>query len=276
MAHDTIQKTSRVYGFLWNKSTDQTPKQEWHFSQMQAVIPRKIVTGALGIEIGSGCGYDTTLMAKQDPKTTIFSLDLSEGIYKTKQFTAHLGNVFAVQGSALQIPAREKKFDFAYSFGVLHHTPDPVRGLREIFRVLKPGAYAYLYLYEDHSDNPVKKWALGFVTLLRRFTVRFSTRNLLILSYVFSPLIVVLFSWPARLLSLVPLTRPIARKIPFNFGTHPWSVAADLYDRFSAPIEFRYSRKQMFDMLAACGFSDITITKIPDKAGLVGWGRKDA
>lgn len=38
-------------------------------------------------------------------------------------------------------------FDFVASYGVLHHTPDPIGGLKEHFRILKPGGKLWLYLY---------------------------------------------------------------------------------------------------------------------------------
>ena len=38
-------------------------------------------------------------------------------------------------------------FDFVASYGVLHHTPDPIGGLREHFRIVRPGGVLWLYLY---------------------------------------------------------------------------------------------------------------------------------
>lgn len=43
-----------------------------------------------------------------------------------------------VQCSALNLPFRSNAFDLAIAFGVLHHLPDPVRGLRESFDKLRP------------------------------------------------------------------------------------------------------------------------------------------
>lgn len=38
-------------------------------------------------------------------------------------------------------------FDFVASHGVLHHTPHPDRGIKEHFRITKPGGQYWLYLY---------------------------------------------------------------------------------------------------------------------------------
>jgi ubiquinone/menaquinone biosynthesis C-methylase UbiE len=42
-------------------------------------------------------------------------------------------------------------FDYVYSHGVLHHTPDTVRCISEAFRVLKPGGQFILSLYRKYS-----------------------------------------------------------------------------------------------------------------------------
>jgi ubiquinone/menaquinone biosynthesis C-methylase UbiE len=40
-----------------------------------------------------------------------------------------------------------ESFDFVASHGVLHHTPHPDRGIKEHFRITKPGGQLWLYLY---------------------------------------------------------------------------------------------------------------------------------
>jgi hypothetical protein len=47
----------------------------------------------------------------------------------------------------MDIPFEDNEFDIVWCNGVLHHTSDPDRGLREIARVLKPGGHLWLYLY---------------------------------------------------------------------------------------------------------------------------------
>ncbi len=271
---DTLNETKNTYSLLWQQSDSAVPRR-WHFNAMQDVIPEPIVRGKIGIEVGSGCGYDTYIMARNNPSVKIFSMDMSDGIYKTKKLTSSLGNVCPVRCSALNIPVKERVFDFAYSFGVLHHTPDPKKALSEIARVLKKDSPAFLYLYEDHLENPIKFAALKIVSAIRAITVRMPPKALYILSCMMSPVVFLIFTVPAKILGKFKATKGIAEHMPFNFGTGPFSLRGDLYDRFGAPIEYRFSRKGMDALFAECGFSNIHITRLHDTAGWVSWGYKN-
>lgn len=47
---------------------------------------------------------------------------------------------FIVQGDAENLPIRESVFQHAFSITVIQNLPDPVRGLRELKRVSRPGS----------------------------------------------------------------------------------------------------------------------------------------
>ena len=49
-----------------------------------------------------------------------------------------------VVGSATDIPLGDASFDTVVSTEVLEHVPDPLKALREMYRVLKPGGYLIL------------------------------------------------------------------------------------------------------------------------------------
>ncbi|MFH1508144.1 MAG: class I SAM-dependent methyltransferase [Candidatus Omnitrophota bacterium] len=271
---DEIKKTGEVYSFLWKKVRNGSAPKTYHFAEIQELVLEPIVRGKIGIDVGTGCGYDTYYMAKNNPGVRIVGLDLSEGIHTAKRISAGLQNAFFLQGSVLELPLKDNVFDFAYSFGVLHHTPDPSRGLREIARVIKTGAPVFIYLYEDHSQNPIKHEIIRAVSFVRRITTNIHPFFLYFLSFLFSPLAVIFFSYPSWIMRRFRATARIADKMPFNFGTHPFSVAGDLYDRFSAPIEYRFSKSGMRELFAQIGFTDIKIGRLKSKAGWVAWGFK--
>ena len=66
---------------------------------------------------------------------------------------------------------------------------------------------------------------------------------------------------PHRLLRRIPSLRPFANTLPFRHGTGPFSMTGDLYDRFSAPVEFRYSRSGTEAFVARAGLALRAIAK---------------
>ena len=271
---DSLKDTKRTYGFLWIKNKDIPPIDKWHFHVMQEVIDEPIVRGTIGIDVGSGRGYDTYCMAKNNPLVNIVSMDLSDGVHRVKRLTSELENVNIVKCSLANAPIKDDIFDFAYSFGVLHHIVDPNKGLLEIARLLKRNSPIFLYLYEDHSGSMIKKLAVKVVAKIRKVTVKMPPRVIYVLSCICSPAIFIIFSLPSIILKRFKSTQSFASKIPFNFGISFLSLRGDLYDRFSTPIEYRFSQSGVYDLLANCGFWKIKTTKLKDSAGWVVWGYK--
>jgi len=266
--------TREKYSLLWSKYNNKKPLKKYHFDNMQEVIPDKIVRGAVGLDLGCGCGWDVFIMAKKNPLTRIIGIDISDGIDVACGLNENLANVSLIKGSATQIPLRDKICDFVYSFGVLHHIPNYRKGLLEIGRVLKDNSPCFLYLYENHSDNSIKYIGIKITQLIRKITIRITPKVLYILCFLASPLFVGLFSYPAKFFKRFRFTYGLYEKMPFNFGTGFLSLTGDLYDRLSVPLEHRFDRKGLFNMFKECGFNDINITRLKNTAGWVVWGYK--
>lgn len=271
---NVLSETVALYSHIWNRIAPPASEDPVHIDGVEEALGEPVVQGTTGLDAGSGCGSDTFAMASRYPSVEIISVDISEGVYATRRATEGLPNVHVVRGSVLELPLKSDICDFAYSFGVLHHTPNPLKGLQEIARALKARGCVSLYLYEDHSDNPWKAIPLKAVAMLRALTVKLDTHVLSGLCYLLSPLAVLFFSVPARILQQFEKTKILADKMPFNFGTSLFSVHADLLDRFGAPIEVRYSRQGVIDLLRQGGLTDVQTTKLDATAGWVARGVK--
>src|SRR6185437_16422584 len=112
-------------------------------------IPLSVFEGKRCVDAGCGGGRATILMAEAGASEVV-ALDLSETNVETTRMRAEqrgLTNVTAQQASLLEVPFEDESFDVVWSNGVLHHTGDTDRSLKEIARLLKPGGWMWLYLY---------------------------------------------------------------------------------------------------------------------------------
>lgn len=131
-------KTIRSYSYLWSRKIKQDRRgSTTHFEAIQSVLDSPIVRDGIEVEVGSGPGHDMEYMAKRYPGSRFVALDFNLSIFDVKERLKPSRNVSAVRASALDLPFRDGQIDFVYSFGVLHHTVDPMKGISEIYRVLK-------------------------------------------------------------------------------------------------------------------------------------------
>jgi ubiquinone/menaquinone biosynthesis C-methylase UbiE len=61
-------------------------------------------------------------------------------------------------GDAENLPFPADSFDLGYSFGVLHHSPDTVKAIEELVRVIRPGGELKMMLYNRRSIYAVNQW----------------------------------------------------------------------------------------------------------------------
>lgn len=64
------------------------------------------------------------------------------------------------QADAENLPYENDSFDLVYSWGVIHHSPDTFKCLKEIIRVAKPGGIIKLMIYNRHSLFAFYRWLI--------------------------------------------------------------------------------------------------------------------
>ncbi len=82
-----------------------------------------------------------------------YAIDLSPtSIAQTKKrFSFYQLKGDIEQADSRALPFEDNYFDYVYSWGVLHHSPNIITSLKEIYRVLKPGGKTGIMLYSRQS-----------------------------------------------------------------------------------------------------------------------------
>jgi SAM-dependent methyltransferase len=176
------------------------------------------------------------------------------------------GNVLAcqfVQSAAGELPIRDCSLDFGYCLGVLHHTPDPLVGLTDAVRSLKPGAPILVYLYYALDNRPPWFRSLWRVSdALRRRVSRWPFR----LRYIISQLIAAVVYLPlARLAALMERTGRDVDGFPLSAYRHRgfYLMRNDALDRFGTRLERRFTRPEVAELLGAAGLERVTVEGPP-------------
>lgn len=110
------------------------------------------------LEIGVGMGADFLRWVRAGAEAT--GVDLTErAVELTRRRLADEGLTAEVRvADAESLPFPDGQFDIVYSWGVLHHTPDPARALAEAQRVLAPGGQLKVMLYHRRSWVALAAW----------------------------------------------------------------------------------------------------------------------
>jgi SAM-dependent methyltransferase len=123
---------------------------EWH---IPLLVPFADTKGRKVLEIGCGNGADGVMFALAGADYTGVDLT-SAAVAATRLHFEILGlkGRFQIENAEC-LSFADESFEFVYSHGVLHHTPNPSNAFSEIYRVLRPGGRAILMLYHKHSFN---------------------------------------------------------------------------------------------------------------------------
>lgn len=95
-------------------------------------------------DIGCGAGFFLDELVRRGvSKDRLLGVDLAPSNVRQVQERGYQ----AVCGNILELEQSTDSFNFTLCAGVIHHTPEPLRALRELARITKPGGHIYLAVY---------------------------------------------------------------------------------------------------------------------------------
>ncbi len=112
------------------------------------------------VEVGFGAGTDFIQWLRAGA--------VASGVDLTEEALRNLTHRIEIYGlpspevikvaDAEKLPFDSDRFDLGYSWGVLHHTPDTEKSIRELVRVIRPGGEMKIMLYNRNSLCSFHHW----------------------------------------------------------------------------------------------------------------------
>jgi SAM-dependent methyltransferase len=253
-------ETARSFGYEWQNFSEILPDYitnfKWYFEHVNPDFFKDKVV----LDAGCGTGRHTFHMAGSARQ--VVAMDLSQAIEVAARNNRDKENAHFIQADIYHPPFPPDSFDFIYSLGVLHHLPDPEKGFRSLLRFLRKGGAVNIYLYWNlEGEAAWRRALLNVVTKARRVTTRMPHTLLKKVSWGLAAGFEVAFVTPARILERFQLTRKLADRVPLgHYRKYSFRVLyTDQFDRFSAPIENRYSRAEVAAWFERAGLKDVVI-----------------
>ncbi len=256
-------KTVQSFGKEWTRfdqaevsSTELNMIFEDYFS----IFPWEILSEhAEGFDMGCGSGRWAQFMASR--VGYLNCIDPSEAILIAKRNLNDFENISFFKSSVDDVELAEESQDFGYSLGVFHHVPDTQAAIKSCVKLLKPGAPLLLYLYYRFDNRPwwfEGVWKISDV--LRKLIFRLPDKA----KYLVTDLIALFIYWPiSRLIKLISILGLSVENIPLSYYKDKsfYTMRTDSRDRFGTPLEKRFLRGEIEQMMIEAGLSQINFSE---------------
>lgn len=240
------------FGFEWTLhastqlDTSRSDESERTFRAKTGFTPEEL-RGKTVLDVGCGMGRFSDVASRWG--ANVVAIDLSRAVESAQRNIGGRPNVTIAQANVFALPFREQSFDYIFSIGVLHHTPDTKAAFDRLPNLLRPGGKIAIWLYEKHR----LKW--GFSDFYRLFTPKLPKRFLHAVSYLAVPLY---YAYKIPVLGLA-----IHWVLPA--GDHPkarWRVL-DTFDWYSPTYQWKHTYPEVRGWFNDRGLVDVSELDVP-------------
>ncbi len=150
----------------YNYVQDLNEHSKWFFKLLDQYIPNNSKIA----DVGCGTGQFSCFLGAKG--RDVYAFDFSEeSIDKAKQLKnkLKLDNVKFEKKDLFELNIPDNSFDYTFCLGVLHHTPEPYRGYKNLVRITKHKGYIVIV-----TINPFGRLYLKFRRLILKYLIKSS------------------------------------------------------------------------------------------------------
>jgi len=208
------------------------------------------------LDVGCGSGRWTKFISSK--VKFVEAIDPSSAVIQAAKMNDKVNNVRVTQASVENIPFGDNSFDFVFSLGVLHHIPDTQSAMNACVRKLKPGGYFLVYLYYNLDNRGfLFRFLFQLANGLRSFISKMPAKLKAVVCDIIATLIY--FPFAKFALAIKKIAPKSYAKIPLSYYHDKsfYVMRNDSLDRFGTPLEQRFTKEQIHQMMINAGLVNI-------------------
>jgi len=252
------KKTVESFGEEWSKfnsfsDVDLNVTGDEYFD----IIPDHIYKDKKVLDAGCGTGrWSKYISAKA---SEIEAVDPSAAVFSAASVLQDCDNARVSQASIDNLPFADNSFDFVFSLGVLHHIPDTQNAMSKCVHKVKPGGFFLVYLYYSLDNRGVLFRSLFYISnMMRKVVSKLPSAIKKMVCDLLAVVIYLPFIFLSRLCRLLGLG-DFVKFIPLSYYSNKSFniIRNDSLDRFGTPLEQRFSKKEIEEMMRNAGLDEI-------------------
>lgn len=253
------QEYAGSFGFQW-KLYSRTQLDDASSQRSESAFRRRTgfrpedLKGKLVLDVGCGMGRFAEVATRWGAHVVGIDLSLASEV-AAKNLADRTATIF--QADVFKLPFAPGSFDYIYSIGVLHHTPDCEQAFKSLPKLLKPGGRIAIWLYSAY--NPWYRMS----DVYRKVTRKMAPETL----HKFCRLVVPLYSLHQGL-KKIPLvgkftSSALAWAIPMSHNKDATWRVLDTFDWYSPWYQSKHTYEEVFRWFEACGLEDLRVIEQP-------------
>jgi SAM-dependent methyltransferase len=253
------QNYAGSFGFQWKihartqLDTATSHRSERAFAERTGFRPEDLA-GKLVLDVGCGMGRFADVATRWGAQVVGIDLSLASEVAAVN-LSERNASIF--QADVFQLPFAPGSFDFIYSIGVLHHTPNCEEAVKTLPKLLKPGGRLAVWLYSSY--NPWYRMS----DVYRKVTRRIPQKLLYRMCYAVIPLYGVHQALKKIPLLGKPASAGLTWLAPMSFNKDAdWRVL-DTFDWYSPRYQSKHTYEEVFRWFESCGLQDLHVGKVP-------------
>ena len=253
------QNYAGSFGFQWKLYARTQMDDAVSRRSEQAFIRRtgfrpEDLAGKLVLDVGCGMGRFAEIATRWGAH--VVGIDLSLACEVAAKNLSERNAAF-FQADVFKLPFAPQSFDYIYSIGVLHHTPNCEQAFKSLPRLLKPGGRIAIWLYSAY--NPWYRMS----DVYRKLTRRMKPETLHPLCNAVIPLYGI-----HKILKRIPLvgkktSSVLAWALPMSHDPDPEWRVLDTFDWYSPWYQSKHTYEEVFRWFESCGLEDLRVIGEP-------------